>query len=61
MGPKHLNHFIGGHWAESSSGQRRACLNPADRRQEIGSAPVSAVGEVEQAIAAAQAGTRRFT
>ena len=54
MASRTLLNYINGHWAAAASGERRLCVNPADRGEEICSAPGSGVVEVERAIAGAE-------
>jgi len=51
-----LKNYIGGKWAEASTGRRRQCFNPADRDEVICETPESAAADVETALHAAEEG-----
>ena len=51
----HLLNYVAGRWTPSSTGQRRANLNPADTRDVIGEFTESGTGDVQAAVDAAQA------
>lgn len=47
--------FINGEWCDSESGNRFESLNPADRREVIGTVPESTAKDVDSAVRAARA------
>ncbi|MDE3068746.1 MAG: aldehyde dehydrogenase family protein [Verrucomicrobiota bacterium] len=54
---KILRNYIDGRWLDSSTAKKKINHNPADRRETVSKAPVSAVEDAEQAL---QAASRAF-
>ena len=51
--PARYRNFIGGKWADTSSGKYAPNLSPADQRVTLGDVPMSTPGEVDAAVEAA--------
>ncbi len=49
-----IRNFIGGEWLDAVGGKRFQSLNPADTRQIVATAPLSAVEDVDRAVSAAR-------
>ncbi len=52
MQPIEGKNYIGGEWQDTR--QTFESLNPADRRETVGTAPLGDAGDVDQAVAAAK-------
>lgn len=52
--------YIDGEWMNASSGETEASINPANRNEVVGYVPVSEVEDLNRAVAAAKAASRKW-
>ncbi len=58
--PVEAKNFINGKWKDSATGKRFESLNPADKREIIGTAPNSDERDINEAVSAARAAFKKW-